>query len=161
MPTHYPGNTQEVLALNTLIKLTRAAESILARLQRQGAMAHLTISQFGVLESLYHLGPMCPSDLSTKLLKSGGNITLVLDNLEKQGLVQRERDTEDRRMIIVSLTPAGYDLISTIFPAHVAAVVEEMSYLTPEEQQLLGDLCLKLGKPEKNKPMKPGIFFDT
>lgn len=149
MPTHYPGNAQEVLALNTLIKLTRAAESVLARLQRRGTMANLTISQFGVLESLYHLGPMYPSDLSTKLLKSGGNITLVLDNLEKQGLVQRKRDTEDRRMIIVSLTPAGHDLISKIFPAHVAAIVEEMSYLTPEEQQLLGDLCLKLGKPEK------------
>lgn len=148
MPTHYQGTDQEILALNTFIKLTRAAESLLARLQHRGTMAHLTVSQFGVLESLYHLGPMCPGDLSTKLLKSGGNITLVIDNLEKQGLVQRERDTVDRRMIIVSLTPAGHDLIGKIFPAHVAAVVEEMSYLTAAEQQLLGDLCYKLGKRE-------------
>ncbi|NJN98357.1 MAG: MarR family transcriptional regulator [Anaerolineales bacterium] len=148
MPTHYQGTDQEILALNTFIKLTRAAESLLARLQHRGTMANLTVSQFGVLESLYHLGPLSPGDLSTKLLKSGGNITLVIDNLEKQGLVQRERDTVDRRMIIVSLTPAGRDLIGKIFPAHVAAVVEEMSYLTAAEQQLLGDLCYKLGKRE-------------
>jgi MarR family 2-MHQ and catechol resistance regulon transcriptional repressor len=85
------------------------------------------------------------------LLKSGGNITLVIDNLEKQGLVQRERDPEDRRMIIVSLTPAGCELISKIFPAHVAAVVKELSYLTPEEQKTLGYLCRKLGKQEKSE----------
>lgn len=149
MPTHYQGTNQETLALNTFIKLTRAAESLLARLQHRGTMANLTISQFGVLESLYHLGPMSPGDLSTKLLKSGGNITLVIDNLEKQGLVQRERGTTDRRMITVSLTPTGRDLISTLFPAHAAAVVEEMSYLTTEEQQLLGDLCRKLGKASR------------
>lgn len=146
MPTHYQGTDQEILALNTFIKLTRAAESLLARLQHRGTMANLTVSQFGVLESLYHLGPLSPGDLSTKLLKSGGNITLVIDNLEKQGLVHRERGTADRRMITVSLTPAGHDLINKIFPAHVAAVVEEMNYLTSTEQQLLGDLCYKLGK---------------
>lgn len=146
MPTHYQGTDQEILALNTFIKLTRAAESLLARLQHRGTMAHLTVSQFGALESLYHLGPMSPGDLSTKLLKSGGNITLVIDNLEKQNLVQRERGTTDRRMITISLTPAGRELISQLLPPHVAAVVEEMSYLTAEEQHLLGDLCRKLGK---------------
>jgi MarR family 2-MHQ and catechol resistance regulon transcriptional repressor len=94
---------------------------------------------------------MCPGEISTKLLKSAGNITMVIDNLEKQGLVQRERDTEDRRMIIVSLTSTGRDLISKIFPAHVAAVVEEFGYLTPEEQKTLGYLCRKLGKQESSK----------
>jgi MarR family 2-MHQ and catechol resistance regulon transcriptional repressor len=149
MPTHYQGTEAEVLALDTFIKLSRATETLLARLSQRGAFHNLTVSQFGVLECLYHLGPLCPGEISTKLLKSGGNITLVIDNLEKQGLVQRERDTEDRRMIIVSLTPAGRDLISKIFPAHVAIVVEEFGYLTSEEQKTLGYLCRKLGKQEK------------
>lgn len=148
MPTHYQGTPQEKLTLDTFIKLTRAVESLLARLQHRGTMGDLTISQFGVLESLYHLGPMCPGELSTKLLKSGGNITLVIDNLEKQGLVSRERDAQDRRMVTVSLTEAGHELIGRLFPAHVAALVEEMSYLTAGEQQTLGYLCRKLGKPE-------------
>lgn len=150
MPTHYHGTDQEILALDTFIKLSRASDALIARLTQRGTMAHLTTSQFGVLETLYHLGPMCPGDLSTKLLKSGGNITLVIDNLEKQGLVQRERDTADRRMIIISLTLAGQALISQIFPAHAAAITEELSGLTPEEQKTLGYLCRKLGKKENS-----------
>jgi MarR family 2-MHQ and catechol resistance regulon transcriptional repressor len=149
MPTHYRGTTEEVLALNTFIKLQRATNSLEARLAHRRTITDITATQFGVLEALYHLGPMCQGEISTKLLKSGGNITLVVDNLEKQGLVQREREPHDRRMIVVSLTPAGRELISQVFPKHLAAIVEEMSILTPEEQQLLGDLCRKLGKQEK------------
>jgi MarR family 2-MHQ and catechol resistance regulon transcriptional repressor len=109
-------------------------------------MSGLTVSQFGVLESLYHLGPMCQSDIGAKLLKSSGNITLVIDNLEKRGLVRRERDSDDRRMVIVSLTKKGRELIERIFPGHVAAILEEMSILTPTEQETLGRLCRTLGK---------------
>jgi MarR family 2-MHQ and catechol resistance regulon transcriptional repressor len=148
MPTHYKGSAEEVRALDAFIKLTRAAESVGARLFRAGTTGDLTVSQFGVLESLYHLGSMCQRDISAKLLKSGGNITLVIDNLEKRGLVQRDRDPEDRRMVIVSLTPQGRELIQGIFPRHVTAIVEEMSVLTIEEQATLGRLCRKLGKQE-------------
>ena len=49
--------------------------------------------------------------LGEKLLRSGGNITLVIDNLEKHGLVRRERQTEDRRTIVIHLTPKGMRLI--------------------------------------------------
>jgi MarR family 2-MHQ and catechol resistance regulon transcriptional repressor len=149
MPTHYKGTAQEVLALNTFIKLTRAADSLGTRLFRRGTRGDLTTSQFGVLESLYHLGPMSQSEIGTKLLKSSGNITLVIDNLEKRGLVRRERDTDDRRVVTVSLTQAGRELIRRIFPGHVASIVEEMSVLTPEEQETLGRLCRKLGKQER------------
>jgi MarR family transcriptional regulator, 2-MHQ and catechol-resistance regulon repressor len=149
MPTHYRGTTEEVLALNTYIKLQRATNSLEARLAHRRTMADITGTQFGVLEALYHLGPLCQGEISAKLLKSGGNITLVVDNLEKRGLVQREREPHDRRMIVVSLTPAGRELISQIFPKHLAAIVDEMSVLTPEEQQTLGDLCRKLGKQER------------
>ena len=147
MPTHYQGSPEERLALDTFIKFTRAIESFLARMQHRGTMAGLTVSQFGVLETLYHLGPLCPGEISAKLLKSGGNITLVLDNLEKQGLVRREREVEDRRMVMIYLTDAGRELISRLFPNHVATIVAEMGCLTPEEQQTLGRLCRKLGKP--------------
>jgi MarR family 2-MHQ and catechol resistance regulon transcriptional repressor len=149
MPTHYAGTTEEVLALNTFIKLTRAVQSLEARLSQGGTTEHLTQTQFGVLETLYHLGPLCQGEISSKLLKSGGNITLVVDNLEKQGLVQRERDQHDRRTVTVSLTPAGRELISRTFPQHLAAIVKEMSILTAEEQETLGDLCRKLGKQQR------------
>jgi MarR family 2-MHQ and catechol resistance regulon transcriptional repressor len=149
MPTHYRGTLEEVLALDTFIKLTRGVGSLSARLSNSGTMGDLTPRQFGVLESLYHLGPMRQGKISAKLLKSGGNITLVVDNLEKRGLVQRERDPGDRRAVVVSLTEAGQKLIGRLFPDHVAAIVKEMSILTEEERATLGRLCRILGKQER------------
>ena len=146
MPTHYGGTESEVLALDTFIKLTRAFGSFATRLSQRDTIDGLTPSQFGVLETLYHLGPLCQSEIGAKLLLSGGNITMVIDNLEKRGLVERRRDDSDRRMVYVSLCDAGRELIAALFPGHVAAITAEMGVLTPEEQRLLGALCRKLGK---------------
>jgi MarR family transcriptional regulator, 2-MHQ and catechol-resistance regulon repressor len=146
MPTHFSGPEEQKLALDTMIKLTRATNSLLARLTRHNTFGELTESQFGTLEALYHLGSMSQSEICAKLLKSGGNTTLVVDNLEKHGLVARHRDEHDRRVVKVELTPEGYELISSIFPQHAVAVAEEMGVLTPEEQRQLGELCKKLGR---------------
>lgn len=80
MPT--PIHTS--LALSTYTKLVRAAESVTSRTSRLMTEAGLTLSQFGVLEALYHKGPLCQRDIAAKILKSTGNITLVIDNLEKE-----------------------------------------------------------------------------
>lgn len=148
MPTKFAGSPEEILALNTFIKLTRAAESFGHRVFAHGAMEDLTPSQFGVLEILHHLGPMCPGELSQKLLKSTGNMTMVIDNLVKRGLVTRQRSAEDRRMILISLTEAGSQLITRIFPVYLKALLAEISILSPQEQEDLGRLCKKLGKKE-------------
>ena len=146
MPTKFEGEAGQVLALNTFIKLTRSVDSFLARLYEHDTLDDLTVSQFGVLEALYHLGPMCQNELGHKILKSSGNMTLVIDNLEKKNLVKRTRSTEDRRMVMVSLTRDGKELIDRILPVHVAAITQEMNVLKPEEQEKLGELCRKLGK---------------
>ena len=151
MPTHYQGTPEEVLALNTFIKLTRANNSLINRLADYDALGELTLSQFGVLETLLHLGPLSQSEIAGKLLKSGGNITLVIDNLEKCGLVRRDPGAKDRRISVVSLTPAGTTLIQEVFPRQLKAIQAELSPLTPEEQAELGHLCKKLGKRETNR----------
>jgi MarR family 2-MHQ and catechol resistance regulon transcriptional repressor len=106
----------------------------------------LTITQFGVLEALHHIGPLCQSELAEKLLKSGGNLTLVVDNLEKAGYVQRERDPADRRFVVVKLTPKGQVFITALFPKVVANVTREMSSLSSTELFDLGRLCKKIGR---------------
>lgn len=136
------------LALNTYTKLMRGTESVTARVGRKMSDAGLTISQFGVLEALLHKGPMCQRDVAIKILKSTGNITLVIDNLEKQGLVQRERSLEDRRYCTVLLTEKGRGLIEATFAEIEAAIVAEMGVLTDAEQETLGKLCKKLGLRE-------------
>lgn len=137
--------TTSYRALNCYTKLMRAAETVTSRTGRVMASAGLTISQFGVLEALHHKGPLCQRDIAAKILKSTGNITLVIDNLEKQGLVKRERTSEDRRYLTVTLTGQGEKLIRTVFADVEAAILHEMGVLTPQEQDLLGGLCKKLG----------------
>ena len=145
MGTHYKGSDEEVAALNAFIKIMRASDSLNSRLYSIVSESGLTISQFGTLEALWHLGPMCQSELGKKLLKSGGNITMVIDNLEKRDLVKRERSKTDRRFISVHLTDEGKELISDVFPKHVKNIVDEFSILSPEEIQLFSDLCKKIG----------------
>jgi MarR family 2-MHQ and catechol resistance regulon transcriptional repressor len=131
--------------LNTFIKLTRCTNSLLARLAERNTIGDLTYSQFAVLEALYHLGSLTQGDISAKMLKSGSNMTTVIDNLERDGLVRRERDANDRRVIHVHLTEAGSKKVEALLPGHVAALVEEFSILSASEQETLGELCKKLG----------------
>ena len=145
---HYRGAPEEVLALGTYVKLMRAAESLTARLSPRLAAHELTTSQFGVLEALHHLGPMHQCELAQRILKTSGNMTLVIDNLEKRGLVRRERSAEDRRFIKVHLTAQGERLISTIFPGHAEAITAELGILSDAEQRTLGKLCRKVGRRE-------------
>lgn len=132
-------------ALNTYTKLMRAAESVTSRVHRVLATPKLTISQFGVLEALYHKGSLCQRDIGSKILKSSGNITLVIDNLEKQNLVSRVRDENDRRYFAINLTESGTALIAKVFADVEAEIVTEMAALDENEQELLGQLCKKLG----------------
>jgi MarR family transcriptional regulator, 2-MHQ and catechol-resistance regulon repressor len=149
VPTHYPGTESEVRALGALINLVRASDSLRARLSLKLEASGLTAAQFGVLESIYHLGPMCQKTVAKKLLRSGGNITVVVDNLERHGLVRRERQADDRRMVEIHLTPRGRKLIEHVFPRHVEEVVKEFSALDPGEQEELRRLCRKLGKASR------------
>lgn len=145
MPTHFTGSRAEMRTLNTFIKLTRCTNSLLARLAERNTIGDLTYSQFAVLEALYHLGSLTQGDISGKVLKSGSNMTTVIDNLERDGLVRRERDVDDRRVIHVHLTEHGTRKVEAVLPGHVAALVEEFSVLSASEQETLGALCKKLG----------------
>lgn len=151
MPTRYTGTRAEMRTLDTFIKLTRCTNSLFARLAERNSVGDLTWSQFAVLEALYHLGHMTQGEISAKILKSGSNITTVIDNLERDGYVRRERDKKDRRVVHVHLTEAGSGKVEAILPGHVAALVEEFKVLSVGEQEALGELCKKLGKGRKSE----------
>jgi MarR family transcriptional regulator, 2-MHQ and catechol-resistance regulon repressor len=146
MPSHLKGSEDTVRALNAYINLTRASETLHSKLGAQLESQGLTVSQFGILEALFHLGPMCQKALGKKLLLSGGNITLIVDNLEKRGWVRRERQKSDRRFVLIHLTASGRQLISKVMPSHAEAIQREMSRLTSEEQEELRRISRKLGK---------------
>jgi MarR family transcriptional regulator, 2-MHQ and catechol-resistance regulon repressor len=138
----------EQLPLAVFVKLMRAADTVATNVHRHLQTLGLTPSQFGVLEALWHLGPLHQRQIGRKILKSHGNVTTVLDNLERQGWVVRKRQTEDRRFVTVELSESGRKLISRLFPDHAAAIARELSVLSREEQLELARLCRKLGLKE-------------
>jgi MarR family 2-MHQ and catechol resistance regulon transcriptional repressor len=146
MPTHFQGDAETVRALSAYINLVRASDSTLAKTTAHLEGLGVTNGQFAVLEALLHLGPMCQHTLGKKLLRSGGNVTLVVDNLERHGWVRRERQAEDRRMIQIHLTPKGRRLITRVFPEHAKVVAKVMSRLSAAEQEQLRKIARKLGR---------------
>ena len=148
MGSRYDGTAGEVRALNAFIALQRAAESVEVHARVEIERAKLTQSQFGVLEALLHLGPLCARDLAVKLLRSRGNLTLVLENLERAGLVARVRRDEDRRYQTVALTKKGRRLIAGMFPRHARVICGAFKVLTAGEQEELRRICRKLGKAQ-------------
>lgn len=132
--------------VRSYIILMRAAESVANRVNRPLSQDDLSISQFGVLEALLHLGPMSQKELAAKILKSHGNISVVVDNLEKRDLVTRTRGAvEDRRVVIVSLTPKGEGLVRSVLPDTEERIRHEMGILSDAELRDLVRMCKKLG----------------
>ena len=154
MGTHHKGSEDEIQALNSYIKLMRASQSVSVRIHRHMSEHGLTAGRLGVLDALYHLGPLSQLDLARKNLVSAGNITMVVDNLEKRRLVKRERQSQDRRIVKVRLTQEGRALFSEIFPKHVKIIVDEMGALSFTEQGDLASLCRKLGLKNDNETRK-------
>ncbi|MCL4549609.1 MAG: MarR family transcriptional regulator [Bacteroidetes bacterium] len=109
----------------------------------------LTQPQFAVIEVLGHLGPLKVGEICNKMLVSGGNMTLVLDNIEKLGYVERVPSKEDRRAILVQLTSKGSVLFNETFKVHAEHITKLMSVLNAEEQKSLGELLKKLGTAVK------------
>jgi MarR family 2-MHQ and catechol resistance regulon transcriptional repressor len=132
-------------ALGMWVKLARA-HSTLAKLADENIRSFgLTPPQFGALECLGHLGPMTLGGLCKKQLVSGGNMTVVVDNLAKDGLVERVPSTEDRRAIVVRLTTKGKKLFDNIFLQHAKFVSSALGVLSDKEQEELAGLLKKLG----------------
>ena len=133
------------LALAMWVKLTRAHDTFNHLTAANIRSFGLTPAQFGVIECLGHLGSMLIGDLTKKHLVSGGNMTVVVDNLEKDGLVERLVSDEDHRAFYVKLTPKGKRLFDKIFLKHAQYVVKLASILSESEQIELGLLLKKLG----------------
>jgi MarR family 2-MHQ and catechol resistance regulon transcriptional repressor len=146
-PCNEDAKVRQAAAVRGYVKLFRASESITARLSSfVASSAELTMTQFNVLETLYNLGPMRQRDLSGKVMRSAGNITMVLRNLEKARLVKRnKKKIGPKREYTVSLTNRGQALIAEFFPLFAKAVAEEMSVLNDHELETLGKLCRQVG----------------
>ncbi len=155
MPNRHRGSDAERRVLDAYVKLSRALATVDAAIHRPLADAGLTASRFGALEALWHLGPLNQRDLGRKILKSSGNVSVVVDGLERDGLVARERAAADRRNVIVSLTDAGRTRIEAVYPAHVARLVAAFAHLHADDVERLAQLAKALGTRNAPTPTVP------
>ncbi len=139
-------SNEDYLNLKMIIGLTRSTQRIRKRDADFLRLHHLTLPQFGVLESLYHLGDMRICEIVKKTLSTGGNMTVVINNLIKEDLIRRYKDPEDQRAYIIQLTETGYQLIEEIFPKHLDNVRDAFSHLSIDEKKQLSFLLKKLNR---------------
>ena len=131
------------LTLSTLVVFTRAEHTIHRKELKTIKESGLTPAQFGVLEALYNKGDLKICELIEKILTTSGNITVVIKNLEKDGLIQRKPDYNDKRASIISLTDKGKDVIEKILPNHINNIKEIFEVLTDDEKLTLKNILKK------------------
>lgn len=132
-------------ALRLWVIMSRAHAAIAAHATADVARHGLTLAEFGILEALYHRGPMLLGEVQRRILVSSGGITFLVDRLTAKGLVERRTCHEDRRARYAALTPAGTELVVRIFPEHAAMLTQIMEGLSVDEQLTAAELLRALG----------------
>jgi len=104
-----------------------------------------TLPRFDLMAQLErHREGLKMNELSRLLMVTGGNITAIVDQLEKEGQVERLDDSADRRAWLIRLTPAGEKSFTEMARAHEQWVVELLAGLTRKEHDELLKLLAKL-----------------
>jgi MarR family transcriptional regulator, 2-MHQ and catechol-resistance regulon repressor len=143
---------EQATALKLWVVLARALSSVQAHLQANVAEHQLTLTEFAILEVLYHKGPLLLGEVQRRILVSSGGVTYLVDRLAAKGLVERRECAEDRRARYAALTAEGEALIGRIFPQHAACIERVLSGLTPAEQRTATDLLRRLGRTAAGMP---------
>lgn len=139
----------EDIVLRAHIELSRSLTKIRAKETAWLADRDLTLPQFGILESLYHLGKLSVGQITKLTLSTPGNITVVVKNLESKGLIKSISSDEDRRIKILEITEEGSRIMNSIFHEHVANLRNMYdAALNEEEIQSLSHLLRKLEKAQ-------------
>lgn len=143
-------------ALKLWVVLARAFAYVEAWAGAHVARYRLTLGEFGVLEALYHKGPLLLGELQRKILVSSGGVTYLVDRLERRGFVARRRVAEDARARQVVLTPEGRTLIQRVFPEHAAELNEALGGLSPRDRRVATALLRRLGTSAAERRQEAG-----
>lgn len=152
-----PTTTEEqALTLKLWVVLSRAQAAIEAHATTQVARHGLTLTEFAIMEALFHRGPLLLGEVQRRILVSSGGITYLVDRLERKGLVERRECPEDRRARYAALTPRGETLIAEIFPEHARALEHALAGLSAGEKEAATRLLRALGRhASETRPLAP------
>lgn len=139
----------EDIVLRAHIELSRSLIKIRAKEIAWLADRDLTLPQFGILESLHHLGKLSVSQITKLTLSTPGNMTVIVKNLQSKGLISALSSDEDRRIKILEITDEGTKIMETIFKHHVENLTSWYDKaLSEEEIKVLSVLLRKLEKAQ-------------
>lgn len=144
-------------ALRLWVIMSRAQAAVASQASADVARHGLTLAEFGILEALYHRGPMLLGEVQKRILVSSGGITFLVDRLTAKGLVERRSCERDRRARYAALTDKGTTLVAQIFPEHAAVIARAMSAVAPGDQEHAADLLRILGRAAAGLPESPNV----
>lgn len=132
--------------LRLLIALARVYQALERGVKPQLASHGLGMTEFAVLEVLYHKGPLPLGEIRDRILVTGASTTYVVKKLEERGLMRRKPCAEDQRIVFGELTSKGRALIDEVFPIHVARLRELMADLSVSEKRTATRLLRRLSQ---------------
>lgn len=132
------------LDLKTLITFRQTNRRIIQKEQEILKKWNITLTQFGVLRILYHKGKTNVQYLIDNLFTTSGNMTLVINNMERDGLITKEKSERDKRLYLISLSEKGEDLLDKIFPEYSKIFSKLLSKFNDQEKNKFIELLKKL-----------------
>jgi MarR family transcriptional regulator, 2-MHQ and catechol-resistance regulon repressor len=121
--------------LQLIIALGRALQALELSVRPHLAQSGLGLTEFAVLEVLYHKGALQLGEIRDRILLTGASTTYVVKKLEERGLMRRRVSTDDQRVVFGELTAKGRALMDEVFPAHVERLQQAMAALSVSQKR--------------------------
>ncbi|GLO64937.1 MULTISPECIES: MarR family transcriptional regulator [Oceanobacillus] len=132
-------------SLKLLVILSKAYKTVMEQVELDVKSRGISLTDFAVLELLYHRGKQPLQKIADKILLTSGSITYVVNKLEKQGYLTREQCELDKRVTYAVITDKGTELLDSIFPGHWEKIKKIMHGLDYQEKEEAIVLLRKLG----------------
>ncbi|HEX8154655.1 MAG TPA: MarR family transcriptional regulator [Thermoanaerobaculia bacterium] len=124
-----------------LLAMTRTADQLAVPMTEVLREANLSLSQYNVLRILRGAGEGLPcGEISERMVRRDPDLTRLLDRLEARGLVERNRGTSDRRVVLASITDAGMELLGSLDDPVKKTVRRSLAHMSEERLALLREL---------------------
>jgi MarR family transcriptional regulator, 2-MHQ and catechol-resistance regulon repressor len=130
--------------------LMQTSKAVQERMRLELAKNNLSITEFSVLEVLYHKEKQTIQQIGKSILISSGSTTYVIDKLEQRGFLNRIACPDDRRVIHVMLTVDGHELMKKIMPKHQELIEYMLGSLNNNETEVLIKLLKKVKERVEN-----------
>jgi MarR family 2-MHQ and catechol resistance regulon transcriptional repressor len=155
-----PTESDRAETLKLVIALGRALQAMERQVRPHLVESGLAMTEFAVLEALYHKGPLRLGELRDRILVTGASTTYVVKKLEERGLMRRRDCVEDSRVVLGELTAKGRSLIEEVFPVHVDLLQQATAALTVSQKREVTRLLRALSRHARRTAGEPATDDD-